>query len=82
MPEDRVFQQWIEARKTVGVPQGFADRVMAAIDQQERQSREASVGLWMAVMLQSRTVRLLLCSAAAAVAVVRLGCLFAPLLVF
>jgi hypothetical protein len=72
--EDARYEDWRRRRGEAPAPDGFADRVMAAVagEQVARPQRAALLALWLALW-NARLGRIGVCSLAAAVCVLRLA---------
>ena len=82
MAVDDVYERWREARAEVKAPDGFADRVMVAVEASEEDARDASRRGVLALLVASRLARGAVYSIAGGACLVRIGCVVSTFIVF
>ena len=82
MPGDEIYERWRKARADVQVPDGFADRVVVAVELRDRDARETVLRGLLVAIAASRLVRLAIFSIAGAACLARIGCLVSTFAVF
>ena len=81
MEHDDHYEAWRRARSDADVPDGFADRVMAAIRERGQTGERSALCAVVLAVVASRAGRIVLWSLACAVGVVRVGSVIALFLV-
>jgi len=82
MSADEIYERWRKARGGGQVPDDFADRVMAAVELQQRHARETVLRGLLVAIARSRLARVGICSVAGALCLVRIGCVVSTFVVF
>ncbi len=82
MPVDDIYERWREARADVEVPNGFADRVMIAVETSEEDARDAATRGVLALLLASRLARVAVYSIAGGACLMRIGCVVSTFIAF
>ena len=67
---EEIYQAWKKHRAENNVPEGFADRVMAQVEERAQQRR--SVAAWMVMAVWSRLGRVSVCLLAGFIGLARL----------
>ena len=81
MRNDDVYERWRHAQASVDVPDGFADRVMAAVEQHDRQRRGLAFRELVRLLVASRLGRIAVWSLACSVCALRIAAVLAVFLV-
>lgn len=71
MTLDNDYESWRQARRNGDVPSGFADRVMAVVDQSQQRARLGLLRQLLLSMLARRVAKATLCLVAAAACILR-----------
>jgi hypothetical protein len=77
MTVDKDFESWRQARRTTDVPFGFADRVMARLEQSQQRVRLSLLQRLLLSTLARRAAKATLCLLAIAVCISRVFHVFA-----